>query len=226
MLKLVKLEWKKNNITKYTRCALITSLAMLLFILLTAKELEAQETVEMYGENMLIAGVDLFNNIAFIIFTCVMLSAFSVSPYQNKTIYLMFSYPIKRRKIMAAQILAVWSFNFLSLVLSKLFSYCVLLLTKTATAGSIPLGHYEFYLNILIGSAAIVSISFLSLFVGLRLKSSKAAIVTGVIIACFTQGNIGSYTLSHNLPFYCSLLLLSFAAVFLSVYSVETKDVL
>lgn len=40
---------------------------------------------------------------------------------------LMFSYPIKRQKILASQMLAVWSFNFVALILTKLAIYmCVL----------------------------------------------------------------------------------------------------
>ena len=74
-------------------------------------------------------------------------------------------------------------------------------------------------------TAAMVSISFLALPVGLHLKSSKAAIIAGLIIIFGTQGNLGSYTLMYNLPFYGVLLVLAFAAIVLSVYPVEKKDV-
>ena len=45
-----------------------------------------------------------------------MLSTFVVSEYENKLIHLMFSYPIKRRTIMASKILAVCIFNFIALL--------------------------------------------------------------------------------------------------------------
>lgn len=94
------------------------------------------------------------------------------------------------------------------------------------TAADFSFGEISFYINILLSSAAMVSISYISLLVGLMMKSSKAAIITAVIITCLTQGNIGEYTLANNIAFYAVLLVLSVAAVYLSVYNVETKDVL
>lgn len=48
---------------------------------------------------MISAPIELFTNMAYLIFTGVMLSTFIVSAYKNKTMNLMFSYPIKRQEI-------------------------------------------------------------------------------------------------------------------------------
>lgn len=58
------------------------------------------------------------------------------------------------------------------------------------------------------------------------MKSSKAAIIAGVIIVILTQGNIGQYTLADNVPFLMILMFLSAVSVFLSLYRLETRDVL
>lgn len=228
MLKLIRLEWKKNNVRKYILYTAIMTVVLLLLIMAAAGELDSDETIKMYGKSMINAAVDLFVHMSFIIFTGVMLAAFVVGAYENKTINLMFSYPIKRQKILGSKILAVWIFNFIALVCSKLLIYGVILLTKSYThisTNSIRAGELDFYVEILISSAAMVSISFIALLVGLKMKSSKAAIVTSVIIVCFTQGNIGSYTLNDSLPFYGGLLILAAAAVWMAVCGVETKDV-
>lgn len=39
MFKLIKLEWKKNNIAKYIRSAIITTGILMLFLFASAKEL-------------------------------------------------------------------------------------------------------------------------------------------------------------------------------------------
>lgn len=83
----------------------------------------------------------------------------------------------------------------------------------------------SFYLEILVDSAIMVSVSYTALFVGMRMKSSKAAIVAACIVMLLTQGNIGSYTLVHNLPFYLGMVVLSAVSVFLCVHGVETRDV-
>ncbi len=229
MIKLIRLEWKKNNILKYIRNAGITTAILLLFMIMMAWELETEETIEMYGKGMLDSSVGLFVHMSYIIFTGVMIAAFIVGAYEKKTMNLMFSYPIKRSKIILAKICAVWIFNFLAMVGSKFVIYFGLILTKSFTgiiAESIPIRELSFWLDIVLGSAAMVSISFIALPIGLKMKSSKTVIVASVIIVCFTQGNIGSATLANNIPFYAILLVAAVVSIYLSVYNIETKDLL
>ncbi len=229
MLKLIRLEWKKNNIIKYVRNAFVMAVILLICILAVAGELEADETKLAYGNSMLKSGVELFTNMCAIVFTSTMLASFIVSTYKNKTMNLMFSYPISRKKILLSQMLAVWIFNFTALVLSKVLLYATLVITKEymlITAANIALGSAMFYIEILVNSAVMVSVSFIGLPIGLRMKSSKATIIAGVIIVCFTQGNIGEYTLLGNMPFHITLLIISAVAVFLTLYKLETRDVL
>lgn len=217
MFKLIQLEWKKNSIGKYIRNAAIMTGVLLFFVMATAAEPDAAEMV------------DLFTHMSYIVFTGVMLAGFIVSAYENRTINLMFSYPIRRQKILLSKIFAVWIFCFSAMVLSKFFLYGVLYMTTSytsLTAADISFGEVSFYSNILLSSAAMVSISYIALLVGLMMKSSKATIITSVIIICLTQRNIGEYTLANNITFYMGLLVLSVAAVYLSVHNVETKDVL
>ena len=223
MLKLIRLEWKKNNIIKYIRNAFIMTICWLIFLLVAAEELETEDTV------LLKSAVELFTNMSFIIFTSTMLASFIVGTYKNKTINLMFSYPISRKKIVLSQILSVWSFNFIALTLSKVLIYAALVITRKYThimADNIALGSGIFYIEILVNSAVMVSVSFIALLIGLKMKSSKATIIAGVIILCFTQGNIGSYTLLNNMLFHVTLLMISAISVFLTLYKLETRDVL
>ncbi|MCI9324885.1 MAG: ABC transporter permease [Lachnospiraceae bacterium] len=228
MLKLIRMEWKTNRIGKYIRNAVILTASLLAFSMLVGAELD-RDVPPVYGKSMLIAGVDLFSHMGYIIFTGVMLAVFITGAYENRTINLLFSYPIKRRKILAAKLLAVWIFNYAALVLSKLAIYAGLFLTSPYTGisvGDIRLGEASFYLNILISSAVMVSISFVALLIGTWMHSSKSVIVASVILTFFTQGNIGEFTLSGSIPFYIVLMLLSIAAVVLLLADVEKRDVI
>ncbi len=227
MIKLIRLEWKKNNIGKYIRNALIMTVILSLLLVGMAGELEAVETVQSYGTSMTNAAIDLFMNMAYIIFTGVMLSSFIVGAYEKRTMHLMFSYPINRKKILLSKMAAVWIFNFVAMVISKLFVYMLLILLKPflgISAAGIAFGALSFWLDIILGSAVMVSISYIALPVGLLMKSSKAAIVTAVIITFLTQGNIGTATLVNNIPFYVLLVILAAWAVFLSIHRVEVRD--
>ncbi len=229
MLKLIRLEWKKNNILKYIRNAAITTAVLLAFLLMAAGELETVETVQAYGKSMLGASVGMFVHVAYIIFTGVMIAAFIVGAYEKKTIHLMFSYPIKRSKIIFSKIGAVWLFNFAAMVVSKAVIYLVLTAAKSfvgISAAGLSVGESSFWLEAVLSSAAMTSISFIALPVGLKMKSSKAAIVASVVIVCFTQGGIGQATLANNMGFYAVLCVVAVVSVWLSVWRVETRDVM
>lgn len=228
MWKLIKLEWKKSNIVKYIRNAAVVTAVLLIFIVATAGELETGAMEELYKKSMLQAAVELFVNMSYMVFTGVMLASFVVGAYEKKTINLMFSYPIRRQKILLSKILAVWIFNFAAMVVSKLVIYGALLLTKQfihISAAGIRFDRLSFWADVLFGSAAMVSISYIALPIGLKMRSSRATIVAAVIIVCFTQGNIGSLTLVNNMFFYALLFVIAVFAVFLSVCNAEVKDV-
>ena len=222
MLKLIKLEWKKNNIWKYIRNAVVTTAVLLILLLMAAGELETEATVQSYGKTMLDVS-------AYIIFTGVMIAAFIVGAYEKKTIHLMFCYPMKRSRIILSKVCAVWIFGFVAMTVSKAAISLILILTKSftgITAAGLAVGEPAFWLEAVLSSAAMASISFIALPVGLKMKSSKAAIVASVIIVCFTQGGIGSATLANNMTFYAILFVAAIVSVYLSVRRVETRDVM
>lgn len=225
MFGLIKLEWKKNKTGKYIRNAAIMTAILLALIVGMAGELAADISMEANGRSAINASVDLFVNMCYIVFTGVMLASFVVGAYEKRTINLMFSYPISRRKILLSKIFAVWIFNFAAMVVSKVITYAVLLIVKVP-ADTIQFSSLSFWMDILIGSAAMVSITYIALLIGMKMKSSKATIIASVIIVCLTQGNIGTYTLKGNVSFYAVLLALSAVCVFLTIYNAETKDVM
>lgn len=230
MLKLIRLEWKKNNIIKYVRNVFIMVFVLLLLILATAGELASKEVGTAYGKSMLKAGVEMFTNMSFIVFTSTMLASFIVGAYKNKTMNLMFSYPIKRQKILASQMIAVWTFNFAALILTKLAIYmCVFFGAKFMQSSFVvdfSIGSLSFYIQLILKSVVIVSMSFIALFVGMALKSSKATIVTSFLLIFLTQANIGDFTMAGNAVFPIILTAISLLFAALSIVNVESKDLM
>lgn len=232
MIKLIKLEWKKNNIAKYIRNAIILDALLGLFIFALAflgiandpdGTLDAAE-----GLDAISSSIELFTSMSFLIFTSVMLSSFIVSAYKNKTMNLMFSYPIKRQKILASQMLAVWIFNFSALVLTKLALYlCVYAGSKSMPSSFLidfNMGSLSFYIQLILKSMVTVSMSFIALFVGMIKKSSKTTIVTSFLLIFLTQANVGDLTLRDNAIFPVGLTALSLLFAVLSICNAEKKD--
>ena len=234
MLKLIRLEWKKNNIGKYIRGAIIMAFLLGLFVFALAFWGIANDpdgTLDAApGTDVISAPVELFTSMAFLIYTSVMLAAFIVSAYKNKTMNLMFSYPIKRQKILASQMIAVWSFNFIALIVTKLAIYlCVFMgarFMQSSFAIDFSIGSLSFYVGLILKSVVIVSMSFIALFVGMALKSSKAAIITSFLLIFLTQANVGDFTMANNavLPVILTIISLGFAVLLIA--NVQSKDLI
>ncbi|MCI9078561.1 MAG: ABC transporter permease [Lachnospiraceae bacterium] len=233
MFKLIKLEWRKNNIGKYIRNAVILAGILCFFIfamayLGIANDPDTGVPDAAPGNEMISSSIEMFTSISFLIFTSVMLSSFIVTAYKNKTMNLMFSYPIRRQKILVSQMLAVWIFNFTALVVTKLLVYgCVLAGSNFMTSAFLVdfnMTELPFYVQLILKSVVTVSMSFISLFVGLAMKSSKATVISSFILIFLTQANIGDFTIRNNLVFPIILILVSLIFAFFSVYDAETKD--
>ena len=235
MLKLIKLEWKKNNIGKYIRNAVILAIILCTFLfalayLGIANDPDTGVPDTALGNEMISSSIELFTGMSFLVFTGVMLASFIVTAYKNKTMNLMFSYPIRRQKILVSQMLAVWIFNLIALILTKLLVYgCVLvgsLFMKSAFLLDFNMASASFYVQLILKSIVIVSMSFIALFIGLAMKSSKATIISSFLLIFLTQANIGDFTLKDNLAFPVILTGISVVFAVLSVCHAETKDLM
>lgn len=232
MLKLIKLEYKKNNIKKYIRIAVIMAIILCLFIFALAFLGIANDpdgTLDAAsGTDVISAPIELFTSMTFLIFTSVMLASFIISAYKDKTMNLMFTYPIKRQKIQASQMIAVWLFNFIALVLTKLAIYmCIFIGAKFMQSSfmvDFNIGSLSFYVQLLLKAVSIVTMSFIALFVGMAFKSSKAAIITSFLLILLTQANVGDLTMAGNAIFPVVLTVVSLVFAVLSIYNVEKKD--
>ena len=235
MLKLIKLEWKKNNIGKYIRNASILAVILCLFIfalayLGIANDPDTGVPDAAPGNGTISSPIELFTSMSFLVFTSVMLSSFIVSAYIDKTMALMFSYPIKRQKIIISQMLSVWIFCFAALVLTKLLLYGSVLLGSRFMISSFPIDYnmasLGFYVQLIVKSISIITMSFIALFIGLSMKSSKATIISSFLLILLTQANIGDLTMANNAIFPFILTILSLIFAFLSVVGVEKKDLM
>ena len=234
MLKLIKLEWKKNNIRKYIWGVAIIAVFLGLFLFALAFLGIANDpdgTLDAApGTEIISAPIELFTSMVFLINTSVMLASFIVGAYKNKTMSLMFSYPIKRQKILASQMIAVWSFNFTALTLTKLAIYASVSVGARFMPSSFTIdfnmASRSFYIQLILKSAVIVSMSFIALFVGMAAKSSKATIITSFILILLTQANVGDFTMANHTVFPVILTAISLIFAVLSIYNVENKDLM
>ena len=97
---------------------------------------------------------------------------------------------------------------------------------RSSFAIDFDMGSLSFYIQLILKSFVIVSMSFIALFVGMAVKSSKATIITSFLLIFLTQANVGDFTMADNAVFTLVLTAVSFGFAVLSICNVENKDVL
>lgn len=122
MFKLINLEMKKVSLDRYVYGAIIASIIMtgFLFFMLYIDRYQYPPDVE-----------DFFflvdsTRMIFIVFSGVLISKLVIEEYKDKTISLMFTYPISRKKIIISKLMIIIIFTFFSMLLSRLFVAVVL----------------------------------------------------------------------------------------------------
>lgn len=229
MLKLIQLEWKKHTVFKYICNAVIITAVLLGLLFLIASDPGTGKIVAQTGKSEIHSLTDMFMNMAYLVFTGAMLSTFVIGEYENKLIQLMFSYPIKRQKIILSKVLAVCIFSFTALILSKLIAYIMLTTIKSAPETSIYMGELSFWAGMLTSAAASICSGCFAMLIGMKMKSSKAALISSFVIMLIvlgvTQGNILPCTSFGPAAAYIVQTAGAIAAIFISIWNVEREDV-
>ncbi|TGE37115.1 ABC transporter permease [Desulfosporosinus fructosivorans] len=229
MLKLIRLEMLKNNAAKYALYSVIvilslTALSVGFVFFLGFEDPEIAEGI--IGVSFF---VEMLTGIVFLIFTAIMHSAFTINAYKNKTMDLMFSYPIKRGKILASKIIAVLGFNFVSIIVAQVIIYGSIYIASRYLQPSIKIDfdilNITFYVSVVIKSVMTICISLIALFVGMISKSPVATIVASFFLAVLLKGNIGGFSLAGSVVFPIVLTFISIVFAFLTIRDVEKKDV-
>ncbi|MCT1404079.1 ABC transporter permease [Paenibacillus sp. p3-SID867] len=112
MLKLISLEFRKFRFARYIGYAAMAELAILLFLtLISITDYGAEDyAYSTYPESFML--IDTFVRATFMIFAGSLLSSMIVLEYRNKALTVLFTYPIKRHKLIVAKLVIIFFFTF------------------------------------------------------------------------------------------------------------------
>lgn len=125
-----------------------------------------------------------------IVWEAVLISVFVIEEYRNKTICLLFTYPISRTKLITAKLILICGIMFLFHVLSNIFQYATIFLA----AKCFDFVTFSFG-NILAQAVTTISailLGLLPLYVGMIKKSAIATVVSSIIIVAIASNSQGS----------------------------------
>lgn len=168
-------------------------------------------------------------DLIYMIFAASMYSSFLIEPYQNKSINLMFTYPVSRKKMIFAKIAAVWMFSAIALMINRMLIFTVL---KAGGNFMTPdfllnysLGDLSFWGVQLIKTLETVTIVLLAVWGGMAMKSTRMAVIFSMVLILILQGAVGDVSLRSQswLPLILVVLAVVWTVIF--VTGVEKKDV-
>ena len=229
MLKLMALEIRKNKLKNLFKGVHIVNFSILAFMILVAfiDRSEAEGMITSYQD--LFEGLYVFVKSAYIIFASVLISKLIIDEYKNNTITLLFMYPISRKKLMAAKIIIVFLFTFVTIIVSYI-ALGAILLGINSFVDLIP-GELTLQLitseliKTVVSAFYAAGIALIPLYIGMKKKSVPATIVSSVLVVSLISSGFDQFRLGNLAAVSIPLGLLGAGIAYLAIRNVEHKDI-
>lgn len=227
MLKLIRLEFEKTRFGGYMLSAFITSLVLLALSLVVAFVPDEMNEGEITMQTLLQINFMLSQS-AFIVFSSAVLARLVIEEYRTKTIQMLFTYPVQRKKLITAKlfIVACWTFGTITLS-TLLISFISYLVNDNfhAIPNDLTVHFlYEHSIQVLASAAAASGISMIPLWFGMLRKSVPATIISAVALMPFLNSGSNFTTLSSMMTIYIALACVGAIVAWVSIRKVETAD--
>ncbi|QUI23317.1 ABC transporter permease [Vallitalea pronyensis] len=228
MINLMTLELKKYKIRKNVFIAWICNMVTIGFVALvyyTANN-PKEQAFGSYEELIAVAGT--FINVIFIVFAGVLLSKFIIDEYRDKTIYLMFTYPVNRKKLILSKLLIIGIFTFCLTFLSYFFVvfavYLIFLLTNTTLGEFNTHVLYVLATQAFIGGIVNTMVGLIPLYIAMKKKSVTMTIICSVLIGGILNSNSGGFTLYSIIIIPMCLSLVGALVIYYAIKDIDMKD--
>ena len=194
MRNLVKLELKRVSLKSHFIGLLAANVVIALLSGFTSSLLNAGGGVAVTGlppaqlDTLTLA--TMLVRAALIVWEAVLISVFIVEEYRNKTINLLFTYPVQRGKLIAVKIILICVVMLLFHALSGVFQFtCLSVASKYFSFVTVSPANL---LTQAVTALSAVLLGLLPLYVGMIKKSTIATIVSSFAIAAVVSNSQGS----------------------------------
>lgn len=191
MLKLISLELKRNNIRAYVIANVIICAILLAFIYFVAYVAQVEtgvREIQFRNYTNIFRLTGTISLIVFSIMSGVMYSRFIIGEYSGKRAALLFSYPVRRTKVLIAKLLLVFLFTSVSMLICNVIPYIVFGITESVSPIVVQDAiSKELVVNTLqilgVGILVVGGIGIVSMRVGFINKSIPATLITAFILS-------------------------------------------
>ncbi|EJS03063.1 MULTISPECIES: ABC transporter permease [Bacillus] len=229
MLHLMKLELKKFKLGWYVRGAIIANIAILALMIFTSIVAQVEGDPEIRDPQMMLLTASTLVRATFIIFGSVLIARLIISEYKNKTILLMFSYPINRRKMMSSKLAIIAIVTFITVILSNILVVGVFfgidsyfsILPNSFTIDQLK----QEGINLVPLAIATAGISLIPLYFGMRKRSVPTTIVSSLIVVSIAINNTPMFSTATFLPLQLALAAIGVAIAYYGIKNIEKEDI-
>ncbi|MEW9095505.1 MAG: ABC transporter permease [Clostridiaceae bacterium] len=194
MLQLIKLEVKKYKLKRYIKGVIIAILCIMAFLTMSFIDTISHPQQEMDTYKSVLWMINVLVTGTFLIYSSALMAKIIIGEYRDKTILVMFSYPINRRKLIFTKLFIVVLFTMSCILIGNVLCTLFVVILDSfvdVVAGSFNLSYISSFM-IFLGSVFMGGIlSLLPFTFGMRKRSVASTIVSAVLIVCLMQPIIG-----------------------------------
>ncbi|WP_263704838.1 ABC transporter permease [Bacillus thuringiensis] len=229
MLRLMKLELKKFKIGWYVRGAIIANIAILALLIFMSIVSQIEGDPEIRDPQMILLMASTIVRATFIIFGSVLIARLIIGEYKNKTILLMFSYPINRKKMMASKLAITAIVTFITVIVSNILvvgiffgidSYFSILPNSFTVDQLMQEG-----IKLVPLAIATAGMSVIPLYFGMRKRSVPTTIVSSLIVVSIAMNSNPEFPTATLLPLQLALAAIGVVIAYYGIKNIEREDV-
>jgi ABC-type transport system involved in multi-copper enzyme maturation permease subunit len=225
----MKLELKKFKLGWYVKRAVIANIIILALLIFVSFVAQIEGDPEIRDPQIILSMASALVRATFIIFGGVLIAKLIIDEYKNKTILLMFSYPINRKKMMVSKLAITAILTFITVILSNILvvgiffgidSYFLILPNSFTVDQLIQEG-----IKLIPLAIATAGISLIPLYFGMRKRSVPATIVSSIIVVLIAINNQPIFPIATFLPLQFTFAAIGVAIAYYGIKNIEKEDI-
>ncbi|MBR9670375.1 hypothetical protein C5137_19445 [Bacillus cereus] len=229
MLHLMKLELKKFKLGWYVKRAIIANIVILALMIFVSIIAQVEGDAEIRNPETILLMASAIVRATFIIFGSVLIARLIIGEYKNKTIILMFSYPINRKKMMASKLAITAIVTFITVIVSNILvvgiffgidSYFSILPNSFTVDQLMQEG-----IKLVPLAIATAGMSLIPLYFGMRKRSVPTTIVSSLIVVSIAMNSNPSFSTATFLPLQLALAAIGVVIAYYGIKNIEKEDI-
>ncbi|MCL1696902.1 MULTISPECIES: ABC transporter permease [unclassified Lysinibacillus] len=228
MLHLLKLEMKKFNLGWYVKGAIIANIVLttIMCLVIYIAQSEGDLLISTYEDVNILIGASV--RATFIVFASVLIAKLVIEEYKNRTILIMFTYPVSRKKLIASKLVLIAVLTLIAMMLTNIvvvglfsiinsyFPIVPFTITTNQFIGEV--------INIVPFAIASTGISLIPLYFGMRNHSVPATIGSSLLVVAIACSYNPEISLVSFIPLQLGLAVVGVIIAYLGIRNIENED--